>query len=104
MPQTLQGLLTVAARAMLALIFLMSAVGNKIPNFSKVASYMSSEGVRGMPDDSEEESTILPDGNEVPPGLYSITMTLTGSFCRSCFPIGPRRTAPFSWRLLLSSV
>ncbi len=45
MPQTLQGLLTVAARAMLALIFLMSAVGNKIPNFSKVASYISSEGV-----------------------------------------------------------
>ncbi len=40
---------------------------------------MSSEGVRGMPDDTEEESTILPDGSEVPPGLYTITMTLTGT-------------------------
>jgi len=40
---------------------------------------MSSEGVRGMPDDTEEESTILPDGSEVPPGFYTITMTLTGT-------------------------
>ena len=30
---------------MLATIFLMSAVGNKIPNFGNVAQYMTSEGV-----------------------------------------------------------
>ena len=32
-------------RIMLSLIFLMSAVGNKIPQFNQVAEYMSSEGV-----------------------------------------------------------
>jgi len=37
--------LSVAGRVMLALIFLMSAVGNKIPNFSGVAGYMGSVGV-----------------------------------------------------------
>ncbi|MFN7873832.1 MAG: DoxX family protein [Pirellula sp.] len=32
-------------RIMIATIYLMSAVGNKIPNFTGVASYMASEGV-----------------------------------------------------------
>lgn len=41
----LQGPVTLAGRTMLALIFLMSAVGNKIPNFDSVAQYMASEGV-----------------------------------------------------------
>lgn len=45
MNNPLQGILTVAARVMLSLVFLMSAVGNKIPNFSNVANYMGSEGV-----------------------------------------------------------
>ena len=40
-----QGIITVIGRIMLSLVFLMSAVGNKIPNFSQVANYMSSEGV-----------------------------------------------------------
>lgn len=40
-----QGLLTVAARTMLALIFLMSALGNKIPNFNGITQYMAGEGV-----------------------------------------------------------
>ena len=33
------------ARIMIATIFLMSAVGNKIPNFNAVAGYMAAEGV-----------------------------------------------------------
>ena len=41
----LQGPLTVVGRVMLATIFLMSAVGNKIPKFGDVAGYMASEGV-----------------------------------------------------------
>ncbi len=45
MPAPIQGLLSVVGRVFLALIFVMSAVGNKIPNFSAVASYMASEGV-----------------------------------------------------------
>jgi putative oxidoreductase len=40
-----QGIITVIGRIMLSTIFLMSAVGNKIPNFSQVAGYMASEGV-----------------------------------------------------------
>ena len=40
MNTTVQGMLTVAARMMIALIFLMSALGNKIPNFNGVAQYM----------------------------------------------------------------
>ncbi len=36
---------TVLSRIMIATIFLMSAVGNKIPNFNNVAGYMTSEGV-----------------------------------------------------------
>ena len=45
MNTTVQGILTVAGRTMLALIFLMSALGNKIPNFNGIAQYMGSEGV-----------------------------------------------------------
>ena len=45
MNNQIQGILTVAARIMLSLVFLMSAVGNKIPNFNNVANYMGSEGV-----------------------------------------------------------
>jgi putative oxidoreductase len=37
--------LNVIGRIMLAMIFLMSALGNKIPNFSNVAEYMASQGV-----------------------------------------------------------
>jgi putative oxidoreductase len=40
-----QGVITVVGRAMLAMVFLMSAVGNKIPNFNQVTGYMTSEGV-----------------------------------------------------------
>jgi putative oxidoreductase len=40
-----QGIGTVLGRIMIATIFLMSAVGNKIPNFNKVVGYMASEGV-----------------------------------------------------------
>lgn len=39
------GVLSVTGRVLLAGIFFMSAVGNKIPNFSQVAAYMGSEGV-----------------------------------------------------------
>ncbi|MGD9636331.1 MAG: DoxX family protein, partial [Pirellulales bacterium] len=45
MNPTLNGVLTVAARVMISLIFLMSAVGNKIPNFNGIAQYMAGEGV-----------------------------------------------------------
>ena len=45
MTTLLQGLSTVLGRVMIATIFLMSAVGNKIPNFDSIASYMGSEGV-----------------------------------------------------------
>ncbi|HVJ66759.1 MAG TPA: DoxX family protein [Caulifigura sp.] len=37
--------LTVLARLLITAIFLMSAVGNKIPNYSGVVKYMESEGV-----------------------------------------------------------
>ncbi len=40
-----QGVLTVAGRLMIVTIFLMSALGNKIPQFSGVVQYMASEGV-----------------------------------------------------------
>ena len=42
---SVQDIGTVLGRIMIATIFLMSAVGNKIPNFNKVAGYMASEGV-----------------------------------------------------------
>lgn len=41
----LQGAGSVAGRVMIATIFLLSAVGNKIPNFNGIVSYMASEGV-----------------------------------------------------------
>ncbi len=37
--------LSLAGRIMIVTIFLMSAVGNKIPNFAGVSQYMASEGV-----------------------------------------------------------
>lgn len=45
MRTVLHGLLTVAGRVMIAAIFLMSAVGNKIPNFDRVASTMGTVGI-----------------------------------------------------------
>jgi putative oxidoreductase len=43
--QALQGPLTVLGRVLLAAIFFMAAVGNKIPHFSDVAKVMESVGV-----------------------------------------------------------
>ena len=37
--------LSLAGRMMIMTIFVLSAVGNKIPNFNAVAGYMASEGV-----------------------------------------------------------
>jgi putative oxidoreductase len=45
MPRTLQGVVAVLGRALLCTIFLLSAVGNKIPNFRAVAGAMAGEGV-----------------------------------------------------------
>lgn len=45
MPSPIQGIVTVLGRIMLAAIFFMAAVGNKIPNFEGVAAYMESNGV-----------------------------------------------------------
>lgn len=45
MQNTLKGVATVAGRIMISTIFLLSAVGNKIPNFNDVANYMGSKGV-----------------------------------------------------------
>jgi len=45
MKNTLQGITVVTGRILMSGIFLSSALGNKIPNFSKVAQYMASEGV-----------------------------------------------------------
>lgn len=41
----MSALLNIIGRLFLVLIFLMSAVGNKIPNFSGTTQYMASEGV-----------------------------------------------------------
>lgn len=41
----MNAILTAAGRIMIVAIFLLSAVGNKIPNFNSVANYMASEGV-----------------------------------------------------------
>ena len=41
----MQAVASLCGRLMVATIFLMSAVGNKIPNFNEVAGYMASEGV-----------------------------------------------------------
>ncbi len=45
MPPAIQGVTTVAGRFLLTFIFLMSAVGNKIPQFSNVAQMMKGQGV-----------------------------------------------------------
>jgi putative oxidoreductase len=45
MPRTVQGIVAVLGRILLCAIFLMSAVGNKIPNFQAVAGKMANEGV-----------------------------------------------------------
>ena len=42
MLKPIQGIITVLGRLCLATIFLMSAAGNKIPNFSNVAQLMES--------------------------------------------------------------
>ena len=41
----MQTITSILGRTMIAAIFLMSAVGNKIPNFSGVVAYMTGEGV-----------------------------------------------------------
>jgi putative oxidoreductase len=45
MVPVVQGVLSVAGRVALATIFILSAVGNKIPNFSAVSGYMASKGL-----------------------------------------------------------
>jgi putative oxidoreductase len=45
MVRTIQGVVSVLGRLLLTAIFLMSAVGNKIPNFRAVAGLMSQKGV-----------------------------------------------------------
>ena len=45
MYQFVQGPLSVLGRLLLATIFFMAAVGNKIPHFSEVANVMESAGV-----------------------------------------------------------
>ncbi len=45
MSRTVQGIVAVAGRLMLSAIFLLSAVGNKIPNFNQVAEVMSKVGI-----------------------------------------------------------
>ena len=45
MNNQLIGVTSVAGRVLLVGIFIMSAVGNKIPSFSQIAGYMASEGV-----------------------------------------------------------
>jgi putative oxidoreductase len=45
MSHVLQGLLAVLGRLLLCTIFLMSAVGNKIPHFNDVAKIMESVGI-----------------------------------------------------------
>lgn len=45
MSRTLQGIVAVLGRVLLCTIFLLSAVGNIIPNFRSVAGTMATEGV-----------------------------------------------------------
>ena len=45
MPRPVQGIVAVLGRILLCTIFLLSAVGNKIPNFQAVAGAMAKEGV-----------------------------------------------------------
>ena len=45
MNSLVNGIMNLVGRIFLIMIFLMSAVGNKIPNFRATADYMASEGV-----------------------------------------------------------
>ena len=45
MPNLLQGLVSLSGRLFIVVIFLSSALANKIPEFNKVAGYMESKGV-----------------------------------------------------------
>ena len=45
MPNFIQGIASVLGRVMIATIFFMSAIGNKIPKFNDVATAMASVGV-----------------------------------------------------------
>ena len=45
MNNQVRAIVNIGGRIMLATVFLMSAVGNKIPNFGKVADYMTAQGV-----------------------------------------------------------
>jgi putative oxidoreductase len=45
MPRTLQGIVAILGRILLGTIFLLSALGNKIPHFQAVAGSMAKEGV-----------------------------------------------------------
>lgn len=45
MNNSLTPVISIAGRVMLATIFVLSAVGNKVPNFEGVAGYMASAGV-----------------------------------------------------------
>src|SRR5437870_4870895 len=45
MPYTLRGVLALLGRVLLCSIFLLSAVGNKIPHFRDMARVMAAEGV-----------------------------------------------------------
>ena len=49
MAKTIQGMTTVLGRVMIATIFFMSAIGNKIPKFNEVSTLMASEGVPQAP-------------------------------------------------------
>ena len=45
MPRSVQGIVAVVGRIMLCTIFLLSAVGNKIPHFGAVAGIMAKVGI-----------------------------------------------------------
>lgn len=49
MPATIQGPLSVLGRVLLCTIFLMSAAGNKIPNFNGVVGVMDKVGIPAAP-------------------------------------------------------
>jgi putative oxidoreductase len=49
MPRTIRGILAVAGRVMLSAIFLLAAVGNKIPHFNDVAKLMGDKGIPAPP-------------------------------------------------------
>ncbi len=45
MPVAMRGVLAVLGRVMLSTIFLLSALGNKLPHFNEVAKVMTGEGI-----------------------------------------------------------